>query len=103
MSVATLYEVRDGAAWITLNQPERRNALSEELKVWVKRDGQEYYMDFRRGITQTKLKTLRELPRKETGTTIWFKPDAQIFTVLVYQYKTLAERLRELAENFKNH
>ena len=25
------------------------NALTEELKVWVKRDGKEYYMDFRRG------------------------------------------------------
>ncbi|MGH7668942.1 MAG: DNA topoisomerase (ATP-hydrolyzing) subunit B [Gemmatimonadaceae bacterium] len=73
------------------------NALSEELKVWVKRDGKEYYMDFCRGITQTQLKTLRDLPRKETGTTVWFKPDPQIFTVLVYQYKTLAERLRELS------
>ena len=73
------------------------NALSEELKVWVKRDGKEHYMDFQRGITQTKLKALRDVPKKETGTTIWFKPDAQIFTVLVYQYKTLAERLRELS------
>jgi len=31
MSTATRYELRDGAGWITLNQPERRNALSEEL------------------------------------------------------------------------
>ena len=31
MSDAVLYEVRGDAAWITLNQPERRNALSEEL------------------------------------------------------------------------
>jgi DNA gyrase subunit B len=73
------------------------NALSEELKVWVKRNGKEYYMDFRRGITQTKLNVLRDLSKQETGTTVWFKPDAQIFTVLVYQYKTLAERLRELS------
>jgi len=28
---ATLYEVRDGAAWITLNRPENRNALSAVL------------------------------------------------------------------------
>ena len=73
------------------------NALSEELKVWVKRDGKEYYMDFHRGDTQTKLKVMRDVPKKETGTTVWFKPDAQIFTVLVYQYKTLADRLRELS------
>ena len=32
------------------------NALSELLKVWVKRDGKEYYMDFARGDTTTKLK-----------------------------------------------
>src|SRR5665213_2975637 len=34
------------------------NALSEQLKVWVRRDGQEYYMDFVRGGTTTKLKVL---------------------------------------------
>ncbi|HET7632740.1 MAG TPA: DNA topoisomerase (ATP-hydrolyzing) subunit B [Gemmatimonadaceae bacterium] len=73
------------------------NALSEEMKVWVKRDGKEHYMDFQRGITHTKLEVRREIAKGETGTTVWFKPDAQIFTVLTYQYKTLAERLRELS------
>src|SRR5450755_1052600 len=73
------------------------NALSEQLKVWVRRDGQEYYMDFSRGDTTTKLKVLRKLPKAETGTTIWFKPDTTIFTELVYQYDTLASRLRELS------
>ena len=37
------------------------NALSERLKVWVKRDGQEHYMDFARGDTTTKLKVLRDV------------------------------------------
>src|SRR5579872_6354357 len=73
------------------------NALSEELKVWVKRDGQEYYMDFARGITTTKLKVLREVPKKESGTKTWFKPDPEIFTVLEFDYPTLAMRLRELS------
>ncbi len=73
------------------------NALSEKLKVWVRRDGQEYYMDFERGDTTTKLKVLRKLPKAETGTTIWFKPDTSIFTELEYQYDTLASRLRELS------
>ena len=73
------------------------NALSEQLKVWVRRDGQEYYMDFARGDTTTKLKVLRKLPKAETGTTIWFKPDPTIFTELVYQYDTLTSRLRELS------
>src|SRR5437773_7349863 len=34
------------------------NALSETLKVWVKRDGKEHYMEFARGITTTALKVL---------------------------------------------
>jgi DNA gyrase subunit B len=73
------------------------NALSEQLKVWIKRDGKEFYMDFARGATTTKLKTLRDVPKKETGTKTWFKPDHKIFTDLIYRYDTLALRLRELS------
>jgi DNA gyrase subunit B len=73
------------------------NALSERLRVWVKRDGREHYMDFERGGTKQKLKSLREVPKKETGTKVWFKPDPQIFTDLIYRYDTLAMRLRELS------
>jgi DNA gyrase subunit B len=73
------------------------NALSEQLKVWVKRDGKEHYMDFIRGITRTKLDVLRKVSKAETGTKVWFKPDAQIFTVLSFEYDTLATRLRELS------
>ena len=74
------------------------NALSTNLKVWIKRDGKEHYMDFLRGDTTTKLTVLREVPKKETGTKVWFKPDGQIFTeTLRYDWTTLASRLRELA------
>jgi DNA gyrase subunit B len=73
------------------------NALSESLKVWVKRDGREHYMDFERGITRTKLAVRQKVDKKDTGTTVWFKPDASIFTVLEYSYDTLALRLRELS------
>ncbi len=73
------------------------NALSEQLKVWVKRGGQEYFMDFARGDTRTKLKMLAKVGARETGTKVWFKPDAAIFTVLVYNYTTLQSRLRELS------
>ncbi len=73
------------------------NALSETLKVWVKRDGREHYMDFVRGDTTTKLKVLGTVKAKETGTKVYFKPDAQIFTELEYDYATLATRLRELS------
>ncbi|HYD54459.1 MAG TPA: DNA topoisomerase (ATP-hydrolyzing) subunit B [Gemmatimonadaceae bacterium] len=73
------------------------NALSEKLKVWVKRDGQEHYMDFARGAVTTKLKVVRDVPKRDTGTVVWFKPDHEIFTVLVYSWDTLASRLRELS------
>jgi DNA gyrase subunit B len=72
------------------------NALSEQLKVWVKRDGKEYYMDFVRGYTKTKLSVLGK-SGKETGTKVWFKPDPEIFTELRYDYDLLATRLRELS------
>ncbi|MDB4905641.1 MAG: gyrase subunit [Gemmatimonadetes bacterium] len=73
------------------------NALSERLKVWVKRDGREHYMDFMRGATTTKLKQLRDVGKNETGTKVYFKPDYEIFTDLIYRYDTLASRLRELS------
>src|ERR671935_2474188 len=73
------------------------NALSEQLKVSVRRDGKEHYMDFARGSTTTKLKTLRKVAKSDTGTVVWFKPDPVIFTELVYKYDTLAARLRELS------
>src|SRR5687768_12181139 len=73
------------------------NALSEQLKVSIRRDGKEWYMDFVRGKTKTKLKSLKDVPKKESGTTVWFKPDAEIFTDLIYRYDTIAMRLRELS------
>jgi DNA gyrase subunit B len=72
------------------------NALSEQLKVWVKREGKEHYMEFVRGNTRTKLAVLGKAG-KETGTRVWFKPDPEIFTELRYDYDTLASRLRELS------
>src|SRR4030081_4146737 len=62
------------------------NALSEQLKVNVRRDGKEYYMDFERGNTVTKLKVLAKIPAIVRGTTVWFKPDTTIFTELRYDY-----------------
>src|SRR6185295_7991451 len=73
------------------------NALSEQLKVWVRRGGKEYYMDFVRGNTVTKLKASPKGDAKARGTTVWFKPDATIFTELQFDYDLLANRLRELS------
>jgi DNA gyrase subunit B len=73
------------------------NALSEQLKVWVKRGGKEHYMDFVRGITKTRLTVLGKTAPGDNGTKVWFKPDPEIFTELRYDYATLANRLRELS------
>ena len=73
------------------------NALSERLKVWIKRGGQEHYMDFLRGDTTTKLKVLGPVKPKDRGTKVWFKPDHLVFSDLRYRYDTLASRLRELS------
>ena len=73
------------------------NALSESLKVWVRRDGKEHYMDFARGRTTTKLKALGKAGARDKGTKVWFKPDPQIFTELTFDYGTIAARLRELS------
>jgi DNA gyrase subunit B len=73
------------------------NALSETLKVWVKRDGREHFMEFRRGDTVRKLEVIGKVGAKESGTKVWFKPDPEIFTELVYDYTILQSRLRELS------
>ncbi len=71
------------------------NALSERLEVVVERDGSKHHMAFVRGKTTKKLSILGKT--KSTGTTIRFKPDPEIFTVLEFHYSTLADRLRQLA------
>jgi DNA gyrase subunit B len=71
------------------------NALSERLEVIVERDGAKHHMAFVRGKTTKKLSVLGKT--KNTGTTIRFKPDPEIFTVLEFHYTTLADRLRQLA------
>ena len=71
------------------------NALSEKLEVWVDRDGKRHHMAFERGETKKKLEV--DGKAKGTGTTVWFKPDTEIFTETRFDYATIANRLRELA------
>ncbi len=72
------------------------NALSIHLEAVVRRGGKIQSMSFSRGVPQTELQTIGETT--ETGTTVTFKPDAEIFTqTIVYSYSILAARLRELA------
>lgn len=72
------------------------NALSSELEVYVHRGGHIYYQKYERGVPVADLKIIGTTDR--TGTTTHFKPDSEIFTeTLVYDYDTLATRIRELA------
>ena len=71
------------------------NALSEYLEATIKLDGKVYWQRFERGNPVDDIKVIGET--KETGTTISFKPDAEIFEDTVFQYETLEYRLRELA------
>ena len=71
------------------------NALSEWLEVEVRRDGKIHRQRYSRGEKQTELEVVGKT--KETGTTVSFKPDPQIFTELRFNFDTLANRLRELA------
>lgn len=71
------------------------NALSEFLIADVKRDGYLYRMTFERGKATSKLQVLGET--EETGTTISFKADPEIFETTVFDKKTLERRFREMA------
>src|SRR5580658_10714726 len=71
------------------------NALSEWMITRLKRDGWEWEIRFQRGITTQKLKRLGRA--EGTGTFQWFKPDPQVFETLDFSWKTLENRLRELA------
>jgi len=73
------------------------NALSEWLTAEVRRGGNVYYMEFARGQRQGELKEIGNCPEDETGTTITFKADHQIFPDRVYGFDTLRLRMRELA------
>ncbi len=71
------------------------NALSKKLIVKIKRNEKVYEQEYSRGKPVT---TLKEVGKsEETGTTITFFPDDEIFEETVYSFETLSSRLRELA------
>lgn len=75
------------------------NALSEHLTATVKLKGKIYRQEYVRGTPQYDLKVIGELDNEEeSGTTISFRPDPEIFTeTTVYEYDILQSRIRELA------
>jgi len=78
------------------------NALSEWLKVEVKRNGIIYFQEYRRGVPVKPVKEMGKCKKNETGTKTSFSPDREIFKVTTFKFDTLAERMRELAYLNKN-
>jgi DNA gyrase subunit B len=74
------------------------NALSEWCYVDVKRDGKVYRQTYERGIPKGPLEVIGKADGPDdTGTTVVFLPDSQIFGEIEYDFETVTDRLREMA------
>lgn len=71
------------------------NALSKWLEVKVRRKGMEYYQKYDHGFAVSSLQMTGE--SENTGTTITFLPDPEIFETIEIKYETIAARLKEQA------
>mgnify|MGYP001180409616 FL=1 len=71
------------------------NALSENLKLEIYRDGKKHFIEFENGESKAPLKVNGK--SKETGTIITFKPSKEIFSSVSFSEKILTKRMRELA------
>ncbi|MCM1531268.1 MAG: DNA topoisomerase (ATP-hydrolyzing) subunit B [Bacteroides sp.] len=73
------------------------NALSDHMQVDVFREGKHFVQEYSKGRPQYAVKVVGDATDEERGTLVHFHPDAEIFSVSVYDYNVLAARLRELA------
>lgn len=73
------------------------NALSKWLVVTVKRDGIVYQQKFERGVTKTPLTQIGKCLKNETGTTVSFLPDDEIFEKTIFKEDAVKSRLHETA------
>ena len=71
------------------------NAVSEWLRLEIKREGRVWQQEYARGAPVYPLRPVGETDK--TGTKVTFKPDPNIFTLTEFSYDILASRLRELA------
>ncbi|GAA0372388.1 DNA topoisomerase IV subunit B [Alkalibacterium iburiense] len=73
------------------------NALSDWLTVTVNRDGFEYTQAFKNGGKPSGKLKKKKGANKQSGTTVHFKPDTEIFSSIDFSFTQLSERLRESA------
>jgi DNA gyrase subunit B len=71
------------------------NSLSKKLVVTVRRDGFTWSQRFEQGNKASEVE--KGAPAVDTGTTVTFLPDDEIFETVVFDYDVIASRLRELA------
>ena len=71
------------------------NALSSYLRAEVHREGEIFEQEYSQGKPQGDVKVIGKTEKR--GTTITFRPDGEIFDSLVYNFDTLAARMRELS------
>ena len=71
------------------------NALSEHLRLLIRRDGKLYEQEYKDGAPQYPLRAIGDA--EGTGTEIRFKPSAQVFTHIEFKTDILERRLRELS------
>jgi len=71
------------------------NALSEWCVAEVCQGGKKHRQRYERGVPRTDLEVIGST--EKTGTLIQFKPDAQIFETVDFNYESISHRLRELA------
>jgi len=71
------------------------NALSNDLKAEVFRDGKHYMQEYQKGKASYPVKEVGTSDYR--GTQVTFQPDDTIFETVEYNYETLATRLRELS------
>ncbi len=73
------------------------NALSKWVRIEIKKHGKLHRLEFAHGVAKEPLKVIGDCDLKDTGTTVTFKSDNEIFEVHEYNYDTLANRFREMA------
>src|SRR4051812_8558091 len=71
------------------------NALSASLVAEVRRDGKVYRQEFARGVPTTEMQVVGEAEKGDSGTTITFLPDDEIFEEVEFSAQILAQRFRE--------
>jgi len=71
------------------------NAVSEWLKMEIRREGKLWFQEYERGVPKAPLKAIGT--SSKTGTKVTFKPDPEIFTMTDFSFEVLNNRLREIS------